>query len=1066
MRAATNNMNQLISGVSPVTPWPRKIYHDADKFWDDSKNLHYAYIVYRTLRGDHRRIFQPSAVLYVGRSPAAYLKTVTTNKIAEDDVRDWQRFLWNQAVVPMLIVKSRSEIRVYTAYTEPLERGSQQRLVALLEQSADALRLDQLYNAIESGAIYEFDPQAFQRSTAVDRYLLRNLTATAHDLAETQPGGVTQDNLEFAHRFLTRLLFVCYLIERGMIKGEHFKQADLRKLKQASERTKGYFLHHLFAELTAYSKRRDALCRIFARVKERFNSSLFPESVTREKGRYNEAFVNRLNAFLQGHDTSNKQFMLPFWFHDFSVIPIETISAVYEEFLGAEGKIRESLGDSDSQRSSGAYYTPLHLAELTVDVAIENTSKPIHELKVLDPACGSGVFLVSLFGRMAESLRRKRNHINKGRSIDWARKLLPMFRKLYGIDISLTACHITCFSLYLAFLEQLQPADVEYLHQHGEKLPPLLNGETRESTNTIHHGNLFDHNLSLDEQDFDIVIGNPPWVSRGKQKDPHFLRWRERDPQVRGPLKQIAHGFMWKAREYLSDSGTACLLLPSAVLLNSSTNKFQAEWLTSVTVDRVINFADLRWLLFPGADHPCVAIRFGKHIPDVDANVCYESPKTDIRSQKGGPVFIREEDVVKLHLNRIIRAATTDNAPFIWKCHYWGTWRDQRLISRLSDLPKLAALAGEPAEGKRWMKGQGIQVTGDNNLGWWKPSTPYLDSDADFDVAIPVQDLQSASQAGIPDKVHRPRKEELFKGPKVLLSKGSRKVIFCSKTLLFKDTFTSIKGDRHDADLLRFLAALLGSDLIYYYLFHTNSNLALYRPQVYPEEFLSIPFFLPEDAADPQKAQKLVRKAAHEIEFFEKQMQEHGWFGCDYKSRANRLRQVTLEPLVRAYYNIDEYEQMLIKDTLQLAEKSYHPRINDKRDIPTLKNPSGEKQRTYVQLLCEMLNSFGKESKFKVKGKVIRGYPYSIVHLSLTKRVATIVPISEASNELQAALTRIRPLLRYRQGRFAFCQNLKIFDGDTLYILKPMQMRFWSRTAALNDADEIAGSILQSRRSH
>ena len=174
--------NQQISGVSPVTPWPRRIYRTAETFWADSKDLHYAYIVYRTLRGDHERIFKPTAVFYVGRSPAAYVKTLTTDRIPEDDVRDWQRFLWNQAVVPMLIVKSRTQVHVYTAYTRPRERQDPDRIKPILETTTDALELAQLYNAIESGTIYEIDdPLAFQRSHAVDHYLLKNLTATAHD---------------------------------------------------------------------------------------------------------------------------------------------------------------------------------------------------------------------------------------------------------------------------------------------------------------------------------------------------------------------------------------------------------------------------------------------------------------------------------------------------------------------------------------------------------------------------------------------------------------------------------------------------------------------------------------------------------------------------------------------------------------------------------------------------------------------------------------------------------------------------------------------------------------------
>jgi len=1059
MKAA---VNQLIYGASSGTPWPRKIYRDAKTFWKDSKGLHYAYIVWRTLRGDHKRVFKPDAVFYVGRSPAAYLKTVKTGKISDADVRDWQRFLWNQAVVPMLIVKSRTEIHVYTAYTKPDQRESHERIKSVLETTSDALELDKLWNTIESGDIYQVSPEAFQRSQAVDSYLLGNLKAAARQLAETQPEGVTQKNLKFTHLFLIRLLFVCYLIERGMVKGKDFKDRSLQKLKKASEKADGYFLRDLFEYLKTYSKKRDALCRIFARVRQRFNGSLFPESVTKEKARYNEEFIEKLDLFLHAHNLQDSQLMLPFWAYDFSVIPIETISAVYEDFLGAQGEIKESSGDANSQRGSGAYYTPLHLAELTVDIALENTKKPIHEITALDPACGSGVFLVSLFGRMAESLRRSVGQTKSGPCIDWARKLRPKLHQLYGIDINSTACHITCFSLYLAFLEQLEPMDVEYLHKYNEKLPPLFAGNS-DSWDTIHHGNLFNPQLSLDKHDFDLVVGNPPWVSRGHQKDVFFLEWRKQNPDVHAPAKQIAHGFMWKAPEYLDPSGTACLLLPAPVLLNITTDKFQTEWLNAVSVERVVNLSDLRFILFPGADHPCIAIRFRRSSPDLSRNIRYECPKTDLRSKQSGPVYVREEDTTELRLKDILDATSNGDAALVWKTSYWASWRDRRLLMRLLDLPKLSTIAGPPNQGKPWMKGQGIQVTGDSNQGWWHPSIPYIDSGLDCDLAIPLQALPTADQAGIPERVHRPRDERLFKGPKVLLSKGSGKAIFCSETILFRDTFTTITGRKESEQKhLRFLTAVLGSGLAYYFLIHTNSNIGIYRPQVYPDEFLSMPFFLPQDAPDPVVAERIVNETSRVIAAFEKRMQGSGWFG--HQNDSLRIRREVLEPLVRQYYDIDRYETMLIEDTLRLAAKSFHPK-DTMRDVPTLRSPQQEHAKAYAQTLCEMLNNFGKGSKFRVKSRVILGRPYSVVRVSLASKAVASVSMSKASEELEEVFGRMESLLDNKEDRFVFCRNLKVFDGNNLYILKPMQMRFWSRTAALNDADEIAGAIIKFRGS-
>ncbi|MHB0946651.1 MAG: hypothetical protein ACYC3B_05735, partial [Sedimentisphaerales bacterium] len=253
---------------------------------------------------------------------------------------------------------------------------------------------------------------------------------------------------------------------------------------------------------------------------------------------------------------------------------------------------------------------------------------------------------------------------------------------------------------------------------------------------------------------------------------------------------------------------------------------------------------------------------------------------------------------------------------------------------------------------------------------------------------------------------------------------------------------------------------------VYYYLFHTNSNLGIYRDQTYPNEFLSVPFFLPEDSDNPDRAEEIVAEISKQIVAFENDIETDMAFndGKYRKSVANKIR-IRLEPLVREYYNIDQYESMLIDDTLNLAVKSFHPRGNTaKAKIPTLADVNEPQTKEYAKTLCEMLNNFGKGNAFKVNGEIIKGQPYSVVQLSLTNKIRQEVPISTANSRLTEIFEQMKLLLQKKSGRFVFCQNLKVFDGNDLYILKPMQMRFWSKTTALNDADEIATAIINSRK--
>src|SRR5258708_13435296 len=85
---------------------------------------------------------------------------------------------------------------------------------------------------------------------------------------------------------------------------------------------------------------------------------------------------------------------LGFWAYDFRFIPVEIISAIYEEFM--------KDADLKRKRSEGAYYTPRHLAETTLHVALEGQYTNVLRWHVLDPACGSGIFLVAMFNLLAD----------------------------------------------------------------------------------------------------------------------------------------------------------------------------------------------------------------------------------------------------------------------------------------------------------------------------------------------------------------------------------------------------------------------------------------------------------------------------------------------------------------------------------------------------------------------------------------------------------------------------------------------------------------------------------------
>jgi len=156
---------------------------------------------------------------------------------------------------------------------------------------------------------------------------------------------------------------------------------------------------------------------------------------------------------------------------------------------------------------------------------------------------------------------------------------------------------------------------------------------------------------------------------------------------------------------------------------------------------------------------------------------------------------------------------------------------------------------------------------------------------------------------------------------------------------------------------------------------------------------------------------------------------------------------------------------MLIEDTVKIFKRSMMP-TSVSKEVRTIRKPTLlDERKDYVELLCEILNSWAKRSKFRVSGKVefsnILGT--SVVTLCKSGKSKPFQQ-SQTSDELQAAFKNIQKTLPERKGRFTYHRGLKAFDRDNLYIVKPLALRHWTKTAAFNDADEIAAAILSSGR--
>ena len=640
-----------------------------------------------------RRAFEllkVDGVLCADHSPLVYFKQV--NRITPKSVQELHRRFWNHGGAPILVLISDDRVHVYSGMARPdaisPEKADLPSLVTVLDRVAT--KLQEFLIGVESGQFFREHQRYFNPAHRIDRDLLENLQN-----AREQLDGATSRRIPAAvlDALLCRLVFTCYLFDREVIGASYLSGLGIEGATHLRD----------VLEIQPRDKAKAALYRLFGKLGDDFNGDLFSHDLASEAELVCDDHIRILDGFFQG--TSVRTGQRSFWPYDFGYVPIETISAIYERFLKA----------TDEQ--VGAFYTPRFLAEVVLDTALEKIPTLVGK-RFLDPACGSGIFLVGLFNRIAEEWKQANP---AARNDTKARELMRLLREsLFGVDINETACRITAFSLYLAYLDQLSPRDIQQLQEKGRALPCLVAAADRTSadaaTGNILRADFFSEN-ALIPKDVSLVVGNPPWGSVATKATPAGQWCKAHDRPL--PDKQIAAAFVWKAPEHIADDGRVCLVLPHGVLFNHSTTAvpFQRAWVRTHAIDRVLNLADFQRFLFEKAGHPAVVVRYCKPPPAAGTQrIEYWTPKADWAVTKAEVITVAPQDRSTITVGELLRDLDGPDAPQIWKQRYWATPRDWRLLDRLSLVS--AAERSRPAWSRtRTATSHGIMAVGFQPLG-------------------------------------------------------------------------------------------------------------------------------------------------------------------------------------------------------------------------------------------------------------------------------------------------------------------------------------------------------------
>ena len=352
------------------------------------------------------------------------------------------RLVWNQNVVPFLIVLAPQGVRVYTGF-ERREGASKRHHLLESDFAEIRSRLDAVSSAsIDSGSVWDRLGDRVRPQGRVEWRLLEDLERLEKILAEE---GLKEPPL--VHTLIGKLLYLHYLRHRNILSDARLAKWDLT-----------------WPEVASRTARTKAFSRLCANLDEWLNGSVFPLT-SRMMSDIGADHLQRAAAVFAG-DSPDGQQHLAFDAYNFSYIPIETLSVVYEQFL----HLRLTASGKSVGRKRGAYYTPIPVVNFIIDRMDE--VKPLRlGMRVLDPACGSGAFLVQCYRKLIED--RFRSTPSQQLRAPELRDLLV--KHIFGIDVDSEACRVAELSLLLTMLDYID-------------LPDLTNTKFASSAESVGYG--------------------------------------------------------------------------------------------------------------------------------------------------------------------------------------------------------------------------------------------------------------------------------------------------------------------------------------------------------------------------------------------------------------------------------------------------------------------------------------------------------------------------------------------------------------------------------------------------
>ncbi len=1009
-------------------------------------------------------------------APAVYVAEAAD----EIEARQIHRKLWNLCSAPFAIILLPNQVRVYTGFNYKEENENE----GLLDVFNSLEQLNQLVkefnaNAIDTGKVWQSQyAEQLDSNRRVDRLLLENIKQLGEALTRND---ALKD--ELANMLIGKYVYLKYLRDRGILTNQWMEANNLSP--------DGVFsLNATVSELRKLSQA----------LEERFNGKIFPINFDTEETLKDE-HVKWVATIFSGAEIVDRgttpdivlQLHLPFKAYDFEYIPVETLSSIYEQFIF-------------DRKTKGAVYTPEALADYLI-AEMESVLPLKGGMKILDPACGSGIFLVLIYRLLIEKeIQRRGKKLN-------AKELLDILKEsIYGVEREPDACYVAEFSLILTLLHYLEPRELQNL---DFRFPTLHNRQVFETDFFDTKGNESESEFWKKDARYDWIIGNPPWINLNsdvKKKENKFAyAWMENpDNKSIRPVgkNQIAEAFCWLASDLLCEGGVSGFIIPATSFFNQKHDKFRKLFFSKHEILRVTNFSNIPTIFGERDNEGKKSLM--KYPP---ATIMFRNTSRDKRKQRTlhfGPfsinqlfeardkpwvIIVNENEISSISPGEVEAGKT-----LAWKLALWGNHVDRRILERIKHaFPKTLK---DRCKNRKVFFFEGPQLRCNDRtlkhlptlIGKKKLNTASMRKSLSW-FSIPSEALPLIGEECCYVRRGENTGLKLTTAPHIVIPyRWMSFIIYSDEDFVIPPRYIGIaSANKDDARYLQAISVYLKSYLVAYYLFFQTPQWGVFKEdgnQINLKDVREIPvpdFTSNQISTLAHLQEELVAIEREEICKLISGLKKNRLLAARVKSTNGdddtgvpaNLRGAEKEIIKREKTRIRKelqeridntmYEMLSIPRDIRLVIDDFFkfrlPLDSPSQKESATRRPTAEELQQYAFEIGKKLDDFlDGESFVRVTIFYSNDLIEAVIDVTGAGGPFPVDPgcVKQGNKTRTGLLTELSGSLRRQVSQWVYIQRgLRLFDGPRIHIFKTPRIIDWTRTQARIDAGDIIGELVQ-----